>query len=154
MKFEFTAQLKKDNKGIDELLKLVAKKGKLSLDFKKGKVIIEDYPSEKIDNMLSIIRDYFDITSLNLNSERKFKLRNDEKELQAKKKKLSESIAKKPTTIVSQVQNYILQEKVFTLTQLREEFPKTNFATLRSYVNDMKKENLIVELERGKYSLR
>ena len=46
-------------------------------------------------------------------------LLNDEKELQAKKKKLSESIAKKPTTIVSQVQNYILQEKVFTLTQLR-----------------------------------
>lgn len=154
MKLEFTAQLKKDNNGIDELLKLCVRKGKLSFDFKKGKVVIEDFSSEKIDSILSIIRENFDIISLNLNNEKKFKLRNDEKELQLKKKKVVEDIAKKPTTITSKVKDYILREKVFTLTQLREAFPKTNFATLRAYVNDMKNDNILLELERGKYAVR
>ena len=154
MKIEINAPLTIDNRGIEELLKLVGRKGRIFLEFKKGKIIIEDLPSEKIDRILSILRENFDITSLDLNNEKKFKLRNDEKQLQSKKKKIAEDIAKKPTTIVSQVKQYILREKVFSLTQLRESFPKTNFATLRSYVNDMKNEQIIVEIERGKYSVR
>ena len=55
---------------------------------------------------------------------------------------------------MSQVQAYILKEKVFTLTMLREAFPNTNFATLRAYVNDMKQDNILVELELGKYAVR
>ena len=136
------------------MLKLCVRKGKLSFDFKKDKVTIEDFSSDKIDNILSIIREHFDITSLDLNNEKKFKLRNNEKQLQDKKNKIADDIKRKPTTIVSKVRNYILTEKVFTLTQLREEFPKTNFATLRSYVNDMKNEEIIVEIEKGKYSVR
>ncbi len=154
MKLEFVTTIQKENKGIAELLKLLGKKSRLSFDFKKGKVIIEDFSNDKIDEVLSIIQNNFDITTLVVNSEKKFKIKNDEKEVQLKKKNIKSNISKKPNTILSQVQAYILKEKVFTLTMLREAFPKTNFATLRAYVNDMKQDNVLIELELGKYAVR
>lgn len=154
MKLEFNSKFEKDNEGIDELIKLLIKKGRVQFDFKKGTVIIEDFPKENLDIILSIIRKHFEPTSISLNHEQKFKIRNDEKELVEKKKKLNEEILKKPTSISSMVKNHILHEKVFTLTSLREVFPSINFGTLRAYVNDLKKDNIIVELERGKYALR
>lgn len=154
MKINICASLENGNKGINELLKLVEKKEKLTLDFKKGKISLDNFPNQKIDTLLFIISTFFNVTSLDVNTETKYKIRNDEKALKNKKEEIAENIKKKPTTIVSKVQAYILKEKVFTLTQLREAFPKTNFATLRAYVNDMKKDNIIVELDRGKYSVR
>lgn len=154
MKIEISACLSKDSKGIGELLKLIGKKEKLTMDFKRGKISLDNFPIEKIDFLLSIISNFFDITSLEVNNEKKYKIRNDEKDLQSKKQKIAEAIKKKPTTIVSKVHAYVLKEKVFTLTQLREAFPEANYATLRGYVNDMKKDNILIELERGKYSIR
>ena len=154
MKLEFIATSTKNNKGINELFKLLAKKGTISCDFKKNKICIENFPCEKIDTILLIIQENFDTLSLELNNDKKYKLRNDEKDLQHKKKELVEAINKKPTSISSKVKSFILDEKVFTLTMLREAFPKANFATLRSYVNDMKNEKIITELERGKYAVR
>jgi len=154
MKIEFNAKLEKNNKGIDELLKLLARKGRISFDFKKGKGVIEDFSVDKLDDILSIIRENFDITSLNLNNEKKFKIRNDEKELQANKKKMKEEIKEKPDSIKSKVRAAVLKSKVFTLTQLRETLSDTDFGTIRAYVNDMKNENIIVEIERGKYAVR
>jgi len=154
MKLEFIATSTKNNKGVNELFKLVAKKGSISCDFKKNKICIENFPCEKIDNILSIIQDNFDTLSLELNNEKKYKLRNTEKDLQNKKKELVEAINKKPTSLSSKVKSFILNERVFTLTGLREAFPKANFATLRAYVNDMKNENIITELDRGKYAVR
>lgn len=154
MKFEITTKFSPDNAGIDALIKLVDKKGKLSFDFKKGKIIIDDISASKSDDVLKIIRSYFEISNMEINNEKKYKIKNDEKELQLKKQKIQKEIKEKPSTIMSQVKAYIFKEKVFTLTKLREAFPKTNFATLRSYVNNLKQEHLIVELERGKYSIR
>lgn len=154
MKLEFTSTLKKENVGIAELLKFLGKKSKLSFDFKKGKVTIENFSNDKIEDILSIIQNNFDILTLEVNNEKKYKIRNDEKDIQAKKKNIKSNISKKPSTIMSQVQAYILKEKVFTLTMLRETFPNTNFATLRAYVNDLKQENILIELERGKYAVR
>lgn len=154
MKIEFSAKFEKNNKGIDELLKLLARKGRINFDLKKGKVIIEDFSSDKIDTILLIIRENFDITTLDLNNEKKFKIRNDEKELSANKKKMQQEIKEKPDSIKSKVRAAILKSKVFTLTQLRETFPDTDFGTIRSYVNDMKKENIIVEIDKGKYAVR
>lgn len=154
MKIEITTTLTMNNPGVTELIKLADKKGKLSFDFKKGKIIIDDISYSKIDNILKIIRESFEISNMEINNEKKFKIRNDEKELQHKKQSIMKVIEKKPSIIRAQVSGYVFKEKVFTLTQLRETFPKTNFATLRAYVNDLKQENLIVELERGKYSIR
>lgn len=147
-------KFEKNNKGIDELLKLLARKGRINFDLKKGKVIIEDFSSDKIDTILLIIRENFDITSLDLNNEKKFKIRNDEKEVQESKKKIKQEIKEKPESIKSKVRAAVLKSKVFTLTQLREVLPNTDFGTIRSYVNDMKNENIIVEIERGKYAVR
>lgn len=154
MNIKITTTLQKENDGIRELLKLIGVKESLSFDFKKGIILIENLTSGKVDILFNTISNFFEIKSLEVNTEKKFKIRNDEKALQSKKAKIEADIKKKPTTIISKVQAYILKEKVFTLTQLREAFPKTNFATLRAYVNDMKHENLLVELERGKYSIR
>lgn len=154
MKLEFNAKFEKDNEGIDELIKLLIKKGRIQFDFKKGNVVIEDFPKENLDIILSIIRRHFEPTAISLNHEQKFKIRNDEKELAEKKRKLHEDAMQKPTSTVSKVRKHILETKVFTLTSLREAFPTTNFGTLRAYVNDLKNDNLIVELERGKYALR
>ena len=154
MRLEFNSTIEKDNEGIDELIKLLIKKGRVQFDFKKGNVVIEDFSKESLDTILSIIRRHFEPTSISLNNEKKFKIRNDEKELATKKNKLQEKIQKEPKTIASKVKKYILEEKVFTLTQLRGAFPSTNFGTLRAYVNDLKNDNIIVELERGKYALR
>ena len=154
MRIEFNAKFEKNNKGIDELFKLLARKGRINFELKKGKVIIEDFSSDKIDSILLIIRENFDITSLDLNNEKKLKIRNDEKALQISKKKIKEEIKEKPDSIKSKVRAAIFKFKVFTLTQLRETLSDTDFGTIRSYVNDMKKDNIIVEIERGKYAVR
>lgn len=154
MRIEFSAPIEKNNPGIEEIINLVAKKGVVLFDFKKGNAVIEDFQKDKLSELLLIIRKNFDIHSLSLNKQQKFKLRNDEKELGIKKDKLKEEIEKKPNTISSKVQDYILKEKVFTLTSLRTAFPTVNFTTLRSYVNRMKNEDVIIELERGKYAVR
>jgi len=154
MRLEFNSKFNKDNEGINKLIQLLQKKGRIQFDFKKGNVVIEDFSSENLDTILSIIKNHFDPTSLSLNNEKKFKIRNDEKELSEKKKKMNKEISEKPTSICSMVKNHILHEKVFTLTSLREAFPTVKFGTLRTYVNDLKNDNIIVELERGKYALR
>ena len=153
MKIEFTAPLHKNNSGISELLKLLGKKSKLSFDFKKGKVTIENFSNDKIDEIISIIQNSFDILILEINKDTKYKIRNDEKEIQLKKKEIADDIKKK-SSLSAKVKGYILKEKVITLTGLREAFPKANFATLRSYVNDMKKDSILIELDRGKYAVR
>lgn len=153
MNIEFTTQLKKENPGILRLLKLLGKKSKLSFDFKKGKVIIENCSNDKVDEIISIIQNSFDILILEINKDTKYKIRNDEKEIQLKKKEIADDIKRK-SSLSAKVKGYILKEKVITLTGLREAFPKANFGTLRSYVNDMKNDNILIELERGKYAVR
>lgn len=154
MKIEFFTHLTKDNIGIRLLLKLLCNKGSASFNFKKGLVVIQDFSSDKADEILNVISENFEIISLEFNQGSKFKLKNDEKALQNKKSKIREDISRSPRSLVSQVKEYILNEKVFSLSQLRAAFPQANFATLRAYVNDMKGENILVELERGKYALR
>jgi len=154
MRLEFNSKLSKENEGIDELFKLLLKKGRIFFDFKKGNVIIEDFSSENLDTILSIIRNHFDPTSISLNDEKKFKIRNDEKALAEKKKKLQSEIEHGSGSLASQVKKYIFEEKVFSLTDLRKAFPTKKFSTLRAYVNDLKQDNIIVEIERGKYALR
>lgn len=154
MRLEFNSKLDKENEGINELFKLLLKKGRVQFDFKKGNVVIEDFSAENLDTILSIVRKNFDPTAISLNNEKNFKIRNDEKELTEKKKKLQEKIEKEPQSIASKVKKYIFEEKTFSLISLRQAFPTTNFGTLRAYVNDLKQDNIIVEIERGKYALR
>lgn len=154
MKIEIATQLTLGNIGINKLIKLAEKKGNVAFDFRKGKITFVDFPIAKLDDLLNIVNEFFEISNLEISNSTKFKIRNDEKELTIKKQQIKEEIKKKPTTILSQVRAYVFKEKVFTLTQLRQTFPNTNFATLRSYVNDLKQEHLIVELEKGKYSIR
>jgi len=154
MNIQITTELKQGHSGIEKLTKFIEKKGRIYYDFKKGKIIMEDVSNSHANDILAILWQHFHVTSIDLSNVKKFKIRNDERDLQSKKEQIKKDIAKKPSTIASKVKTFILNEKVFTLTQLREKFPKTNYATLRSYVNHMKKDNIIVELERGKYSVR
>ena len=154
MNIQITTELKQGQSGIEKLTKFIEKKGRIYIDFKKGKILMEGISNSHSNDILAILWQHFHITSIDLSNEKKFKIRNDEKELQSKKEQIKKDISKKPSSIASKVKSFILTEKVFTLTHLREQFPNANFATLRSYVNQMKKENIIVELERGKYSVR
>jgi len=154
MKIELSTKLSISNPGIEQLAKLIEKNGKISFDFKKGKIIIDDVSSSIMETIFENLRTFFDISHLEITSQKKFKIRNDEKALAVKKEQIKQEISKKPSSISSQVKAYILAEKVFTLTKLRKDFPNTNFGTLRSYVNHMKKDNIIVEIEKGKYSVR
>ena len=154
MRLEFTGKFQKDNEGIKELLQILTPNGRMRIDFKKGSIYIENFPSDKINDIMSIIITNFEITEFSLNHEQVFKIRNDEKVLKNKKEKLKEKLNEKPSSIVSQIHNYIFETKVFSLTDIRTTFPKVNFGTIRSYVNNLKHENIIVEIERGKYAVR
>lgn len=154
MQIHITTELKQNCKGVEKLISFFEKKGNLSLDFKKGKIIIEDLERSKLEDLLQIIWQHFFVISFEVKNETKFKLQTNEKELNAKKEKIHQEIKKKPSTLSSKVKEYVFKEKVFTLTHLRKAFPDSNFATLRSYVNDMKKDQILIELERGKYCVR
>ena len=142
-----------ENEGVDRLMELVPR-ARVHIDFKKFIITVEDFQKDKLSEISTLIRNNFEIETLDLNSEKQFKLRKTEIELSSEKEKLKKEIASKPTSIKSRIQKYIFDEKVFSLTDLRKEFPDVLFSTIRSYVNDMYTDEIIVQLERGKYALR
>ena len=142
-----------ENEGVDRLMELVPR-ARVHIDFKKFIITVEDFQKDKLSEISTLIRNNFEIETLDLNAEKQFKLRKTEIELSSEKEKLKKEIASKPTSIKSRIQTYIFDEKVFSLTDLRKEFPDVRFSTIRSYVNDMFTDEIIVQLERGKYVLR
>ena len=142
-----------ENEGVDRLMELVPR-ARVHIDFKKFIITVEDFQKDKLSEISTLIRNNFEIETLDLNSEKQFKLRKTEIELSSEKERLKKEIAMKPTSIRSRIQTYIFDEKVFSLTDLRKEFPDVRFSTIRSYVNDMYTDEIIVQLERGKYALR
>lgn len=142
-----------ENEGVNSLMELVPR-ARVHIDFKKFVITVEDFQKDKLSEISMLIRNNFEIETLDLNSEKQFKLRKTEMELLDSKEKLKKEIAKKPTSIRSKVQSYILETKVFSLTDLRKEFPDVNFGTIRSYVKDMNKDEIIAQIERGKYVVR
>ena len=142
-----------ENEGIDRLMELVPR-ARVHIDFKKFIITVEDFQKDKISEISTLIRNNFEVETLDLNAEKQFKLRKTEIELSSEKEKLKKEIASKPTSIKSRIQTYIFDEKVFSLTDLRKAFPDVQFGTIRSYVNNMFTNEIIVQLERGKYALR
>lgn len=158
MTLEFNAKAKTEGtQGIifKKIIKLIAPKGRMHVETRKNgfNIMVSDFPRDALDEIFTILEENFEIISMDLNANPKFKIRNDEKELKIKKDRLQQDIAKK-NTIVAKIKKYIFESKVFSLREIREAFPDVNFGTIRAYVNDMKMENLIVEIERGKYALR
>lgn len=143
----------KENEGVDRLMELVPR-ARVHIDFKKFIITVEDFQKDKLSEISTLIRNNFEIETLDLNAEKQFKIMKKEAELLDSKEKLKEKITKKPTSIRSQIQSYILEEKVFSLTDLREKFPDANFGTIRAYVKDMNKNEIITQIERGKYVVR
>ncbi len=142
-----------ENEGVDRLMELVPR-ARVHIDFKKFIITVEDFQKDKLSEISTLIRNNFEIETLDLNAEKQFKLRKTEIELSSEKEKLKKEIASKPTSIKSRIQTYIFDEKVFSLTDLRKKFPDVQFGTIRSYVNNMFTDEIIVQLERGKYALR
>lgn len=142
-----------ENEGVDRLMELVPR-ARVHIDFKKFIITVEDFQKDKLSEISTLIRNNFEIETFDLNSEKQFKLRKTEIELSAEKEKLKKEIAMKPTSIRSRIQGYILNAKVFSLTDLRKGFPDVNFGTIRSYVQDMNNDEIITQIERGKYVVR
>lgn len=142
-----------ENEGVDRLMELVPR-ARVHIDFKKFIITVEDFQKDKLSEISTLIRNNFEVETLDLNAEKQFKLRKTEIELSSEKEKLKKEIASKPTSIKSRIQTYIFDEKVFSLTDLRKKFPDVQFGTIRSYVNNMFTDEIIVQLERGKYALR
>lgn len=142
-----------ENEGIDRLMKLVPR-ARVHIDFKKFIITVEDFQKDKLSEISTLIRNNFEIEMLDLNAEKQFKLRKTEIELLAGKEKLEKEINKNPTSLRSMVRSYILKAKVFSLTDLRKEFPNAHFGTIRSYVQDMNNNEIITQVERGKYMVR
>ena len=83
-----------------------------------------------------------------------FKILKSEKEILEKKEEIKNKIVAKPDSMYSIVVSSIFRRVRFSLYELREEFPKYNYATIRNYVNTLKKEGLITEIDRGKYVVK
>ena len=83
-----------------------------------------------------------------------FKILKSEKEIMEKKEEIKNKIIANPDSMYSKVVSSIFRRVRFSLYELREEFPKYNYATIRNYVNTLKKEGVIVELDRGKYVVK
>lgn len=146
-------ELKKENKGLEALIKVVAPSGRTLIDLKKKLIIVENFPKASLEKILLIIKLNFDFNTIELNGEKKFKIPNEEKIIEQKKGEMVEEIKKSPKSLTSKVKQFILEEKVFTLVDLKKKFPKNNEGSLRSCVNNMKKEGLLHEIRPGKYCL-
>lgn len=154
MQLEFKVKLTlQKGTEIAKLLALVAPKTRFHIDLKKGYILVSDFSKELSERIIDIVEKTADeIQSIDLNSEKNFKLMKDEKLISQKKEKVLQQL-KNTESFSLIVKKSIFERKVFTLTDLREEFPNANFATIRSYVNDLKKDGLIVEISRGKYAV-
>lgn len=146
-------ELKKDDKGIDALIKAVAPKGRALIDLKKKLIIVENFSKDNLEKILCIINIHFDYASIELNGEKKFKIPNEEKIIEQKKGEMVDEIKNNPKTLTSKVKQFIMEEKVFTLVDLKKKFPKNNEASIRACVNQIKKDGLLHEIRPGKYCL-
>ena len=96
-------------------------------------------------------------SNVTVNSEKKktektkFKIKNSEKNILKKKAEIMDRIRENPDTIYAKVVASIFERIRFTLPELREEFPNYNYTTIRSYVYELKKADILHEMDRGKY---
>ena len=118
----------------------------------------KDFESEEIvDRLLYLIRELendprnYDEENVEFSSEHK--IMNSEKEIRILKKKYEDTFERHTESISTQLGRAIFRRRVFTIDELRDEFPNVNWGTLRAYVHSLKKDGLLVSLDRGKYAL-
>lgn len=120
---------------------------------------IRDLTEENEKRIVSLVEKLYKKTKVTTNVKTpqkpaKPKILNSEKEIQKKKNEILFKIKEKPDTVYAKIINSIFRRIRFTLQELREEFPNENFGTIRSYVNGLKLEGLLIEMDRGKYVLK
>ena len=112
---------------------------------------------ESVERLLYLIRELeteqknFDNEEVEFHSDHK--IMKKEIEIRKMKRKYQETFEKNPDSIATIVGKSIFKRRVFTMDELRDEFPNTNWATIRSYVHNMKKDGILELLDRGKYVL-
>ena len=122
-------------------------------------ITIGELTEENEKRIVSLVKELSKTTKTTTNVQNKKKttkkskpkIKNSEKEIAKKKQEIMDKITKNPDTLFAKVVSSIFRRIRFTLHDLNEEFSEENPATIRSYVNSLKKDGLLQELDRGKY---
>lgn len=122
-------------------------------------ITIGDLTEENTKRIVSLVKELSKTTKTTTNvqtqkkqtKKSKPKIKNSEKEIAKNKQEIMARITKNPDTLFAKVASSIFRRIRFTLRELNEEFSEENSATIRSYVNELKKDGLLQEMDRGKY---